>query len=129
MGGQAAARAIGILLGLQCTLNPLMGNPVWQAEIAALPTAEQARAMAEPSVKERILAAAAAEGAGLLSGYERMFELGDPPAYEPDPSTSLAPRAPREGPAPLALTSDRPLQADARSVLSLTTPNQCAVTT
>src|SRR3546814_6382320 len=92
MRGQAAARAIGILLGLQCTLNPLMGNPVWQAEIAALPTAEQARAMAEPSVKERNLAAAAAEGAGLLSGYERMFELGEPPDYEPGPerkSTSL----------------------------------------
>src|SRR3546814_12807952 len=98
MRGQAAARAIGILLGLQCTLNPLMGNPVWQAEIAALPTAEQARAMAEPSVKERILAAAAAEGAGLLSGYERMFELGDPPDSEPDPSTSLPARAARGGP-------------------------------
>src|SRR3546814_17790461 len=34
MRGQAAARAIGILLGLQFTLNPLMGNPAWQAEIA-----------------------------------------------------------------------------------------------
>src|SRR3546814_82301 len=52
MRGQAAARAIGILLGRQCTINPLMGNPVWQAEIAALPKAEQARAMAEPSEME-----------------------------------------------------------------------------
>src|SRR3546814_11131295 len=60
--------------------------------------------MAEPSVKERILAAAAAEGSGLLSGYERMFELGDPPDYEPDPSTSLAARAAREGREPLEPT-------------------------
>src|SRR3546814_713150 len=117
MRGQAAARAIGILLGLQCTLNPLMGNPVWQAEIAALPTAEQARAMAEPSVKERILAAAAAEGAGLLSGYERMFELGDPPDYEPDPSTSLAARAAREGREPLELTYDLLVQDEGRSFI------------
>src|SRR3546814_11922908 len=64
MRGQAAARAIGILLGLQGTLNPLMVNPVWQAEIAALPAAEQARAMAEPAGKEGNLAAAAAAGAG-----------------------------------------------------------------
>src|SRR3546814_934959 len=119
MGGQAAARAIGILLGLQCTLNPLMGNPVWQAEIAALPTAEQARAMAEPSVKERILAAAAAEGAGLLSGYERMFELGDTPDYEPDPSTSLAARAAREGREPLELTYDLLVQDEGRSFIYL----------
>ncbi|HEY9557777.1 MAG TPA: amidohydrolase family protein [Acidimicrobiales bacterium] len=117
MRGQAAARAIGILLGLQCTLNPLMGNPVWQAEIAALPAAEQARAMAEPSVKERILAAAAAEGAGLLSGYERMFELGDPPDYEPDPSTSLAARAAREGREPLELTYDLLVQDEGRSFI------------
>ena len=57
MRGQAAARAIGILVGLQCTVNVLAGNPVWQ-EIAALSVAEQARAMAEPSFKERFLAAA-----------------------------------------------------------------------
>ena len=30
MTGQVAARAIGILLGLQCTLNPFMANPVWR---------------------------------------------------------------------------------------------------
>src|SRR3546814_15855283 len=119
MGGQAAARAIGILLGLQCTLNPLMGNPVWQAEIAALPAAEQARAMAEPSVKERILAAAAAEGAGLLSGYERMFELGDPPDYEPDPSTRLAERATRGGREPPESTQHPLAQDEGRHLIYL----------
>src|SRR3546814_13364948 len=73
--------------------------------------------MAEPSVKERILAAAAAEGAGLLSGYERMFELGDPPDYEPDPSTSLAARAAREGREPLELTYDLLVQDEGRSFI------------
>src|SRR3546814_19705564 len=75
--------------------------------------------MAEPSVKERILAAAAAEGAGLLSGYERMFELGDPPDYEPDPSTSLAARAAREGREPLALPYDLLVQDEGRSFISM----------
>ena len=50
MRGQAAARAIGILVGLQCTVNPLAGNPVWQ-EIAALSVAEQARAMARAELQ------------------------------------------------------------------------------
>jgi len=105
MKGQAAARAIGILLGLQCTLNPLMTNSAFR-ELASLPVPELAKAMADPSVKQRVLDAAAAEGRGVLSGFDRMFELGDPPDYEPDASTSIQARADREGRDPLDLTYD-----------------------
>ena len=112
MRGQAAARAIGILVGLQCTVNPLAGNPVWQ-EIAGLSVAEQARAMAEPSFKERFLAAAAKP----LGGADRMFELGDPPDYEPDPSTSIAARAAREGRSALDLAYDLFAQDEGRTFL------------
>ena len=101
MRGQAAARAIGILVGLQCTVNPLAGNPVW-SEIAALSVPDQARAMREPSFKERFLAAATKP----LGGADRMFELGDPPDYEPDPATSVAARAARTGCSPLSLAYD-----------------------
>jgi len=117
MRGQAAARAIGILLGLQCTLNPLLGNPVWRAEVSTLPVPEQARAMADPAVKERILAAAKAGGPGLLGGFDRMFELGDPPDYEPEASTSIAARAAREGRDPLDLAYDLLVQDDGRTFL------------
>lgn len=116
MKGQAAARAIGILLGLQCTLNPLMTNSAFR-ELASLPVPELAKAMADPSVKERILAAAAAEGRGLLSGFDRMFELGDPPDYEPDASTSIQARAEREGRDPLELTYDLLAQDEGRTFL------------
>ena len=112
MRGQAAARAIGILVGLQCTVNPLAGNPVWQ-EIAALSVAEQARAMAEPSFKERFLAAATKP----LGGADRMFELGDPPDYEPDPSTSIAARAARDGRDALDLAYDLFAQDEGRTFL------------
>lgn len=116
MKGQAAARAIGILLGLQCTLNPLMTNSAFR-ELASLPVPELAKALADPSVKERILAAAAAEGRGLLSGFDRMFELGDPPDYEPDASTSIQARAEREGRDPLELTYDLLAQDEGRTFL------------
>jgi len=105
MRGQAAARAIGILLGLQCTLHPLLTNSAWQ-DLARLPVDEQARAMGDPAVKERILACARADGRGFLSAFDKMFELGDPPDYEPHPSTSLAARAQRDGRDPLELTYD-----------------------
>ena len=111
MRGQAAARAIGILVGLQCTVNVLAGNPVWQ-EIALLSVPEQARAMLEPSFKERFLAVAKP-----LGGADRMFELGDPPDYEPDPSTSIEARAAREGREPLDLAYDLFAQDEGRTFL------------
>src|SRR3546814_15022466 len=46
-----------------------------------------------------------------------MFELGDPPDYEPDPSTSLAARAAREGREPLELTYDLLVQDEGRSFI------------
>jgi N-acyl-D-aspartate/D-glutamate deacylase len=110
--GQVAPRAVGLLLGLQCTLHPLMTNPVF-AEIAALPVAEQASIMRDPGFKERVLAAAAEKpkvrgkvGGGLIGALGRMFELADPPDYEPDLSASIAARAEREGREPLDLAYD-----------------------
>jgi N-acyl-D-aspartate/D-glutamate deacylase len=115
MRGQAAARAIGILLGLQCTLHPFLGNPAYMA-LAGLPVAEQARRMADPEVKRQIIEASRTDG-GLLRGFDRMFELGDPPDYEPDPSTSLAARAEREGRAPIDLAYDLLIRDEGRTFL------------
>ncbi len=116
MRGQAAARAIGILLGLQCTLNPLMTNSAFR-ELAGLSVPELATAMADPTVKERVLAAADAEGRGFLADFSRVFELGDPPDYEPDASTSIEARAQREGRDPLELAYDLLRQDQGRTFL------------
>ncbi|HUF33426.1 MAG TPA: amidohydrolase family protein [Acidimicrobiales bacterium] len=91
MRAQVAARAVGILLGLQCTWNPFLRNPVYQ-EIAGLPVAERAQAMGDPAFKARLL-----EVDRPHPSYGEMFELGDPPDYEPDPSSSIAARAARDG--------------------------------
>ncbi len=109
--GQVATRAVGLLFGLQCTLHPFMTNPVFE-EIAGLPVPEQARAMADPGFKERVLAAAGGDivhgkiGGQLIGMFGFMFELGDPPDYEPDGANSIAARAEREGRAPEELAYD-----------------------
>jgi N-acyl-D-aspartate/D-glutamate deacylase len=95
---QVAARAIGMILGLDNTLNPFMVNPVWQ-RMAGLPATEQATRMREPALREEILGAQrdATErgrlGGGLIHRYELMYELADPPNYEPPPSATIAARA------------------------------------
>jgi N-acyl-D-aspartate/D-glutamate deacylase len=98
---QVGTRAVGLLFGLQCTLHPFLNNPVF-AEIAALSVPEQARVMADEGFKARLLEAAASGkvrklGGGLIGRFEAMYELGDPPDYEPDPGDSIAARAAREG--------------------------------
>ena len=96
---QVATRAIGLLFGLPCTLHPFMNNPVF-AEISDLPIAGQAQAMADDGFKARVLEAESGDkvrklGGGLIRRFEAMFELGDPPDYEPDPTESIAARAAR----------------------------------
>jgi N-acyl-D-aspartate/D-glutamate deacylase len=111
MAAQVAPRPVGLLLGLQCTLHPFMTNPVFR-EVAALPLDRQVAALTDPAFRERVLAAATGEradgklGGRLIGAFDRMYELGDPPDYEPDPATSIARRAERQGLDPLDLAYD-----------------------
>lgn len=60
---QASPRGIGVILGLDTTFHPLMGFPAY-IEVAALPLAERAAALRDPSRKARLLA----EKSGRLAG-------------------------------------------------------------
>ncbi|WP_127783163.1 amidohydrolase family protein [Rhodococcus sp. X156] len=108
---QVAARGIGIILGLDCTLNPFMYNPVWQS-VSHLPLAEQAAQMASSDFRARVLAAQSGEenltriGGRIIGKFDLMFELADPPSYEPDPEDTVARRAARIGCTPEELAYD-----------------------
>jgi N-acyl-D-aspartate/D-glutamate deacylase len=108
---QVAARSVGLILGLENTLNPFMTNPAWRA-IAELTPPEQAARMREPDLRERVLAAHTGEkdrsrlGGTLIQRFDLMYELGDPPDYEPAPADSIANRAARAGVEPVELAYD-----------------------
>jgi N-acyl-D-aspartate/D-glutamate deacylase len=108
---QVAPRPIGALLGLQNTLHPFMLNPVWQ-QVSGLGVAEQAARMADPQFKAAVLAAQTEEipdtliGGPLIHRYGRMFELTDPPNYEPPPGTSVAALARQQGRTPADVVYD-----------------------
>jgi N-acyl-D-aspartate/D-glutamate deacylase len=108
---QAAARGIGVIVGLEASFHPFMGFPSFK-EIAALPLAERAAAMREPARKARVLAERSDPVAGdgtaipplvdiLLARIEqisgRMFPLGDKPDYEPNVMQSFLVRAKQRG--------------------------------
>ena len=92
MFGQVPPRATGILMGLTATLNPFRFHPSYM-EIAEMPLNERVKIMSDPSFKDRLLAE---EGVSInplvdeiVQSYEKMFKLGEPANYEPDPKDSF----------------------------------------
>ncbi|HUF31836.1 MAG TPA: amidohydrolase family protein [Acidimicrobiales bacterium] len=116
--GQVGARAIGVLLGLQATLNPFVGVPAYR-EVATRSLEERVGALRDPGVRATILAQAAEGPPGLLGMLDRVFELGDPPDYEPHPDRSLARRAERQGCTSAELAYDLLLADDGQAFLYL----------
>jgi N-acyl-D-aspartate/D-glutamate deacylase len=89
MRAQVAARAIGILIGLQGSVNPLRGCENYRA-LDGLPLPERVRRLKDPEIRARVLSEYTAKPRLPL---DRVFELGDPPNYEPAPEDSLAARS------------------------------------
>ena len=124
MTGQVAPRAVGLLLGLQCTLHPFLANAAYR-DIAGLPLDERVRLMRDPDMKARIVTEAVGRRAAdrgpsrILDDFDRMFELADPPDYEPEPTASVASQAQREGRDPADLAYDLLLADDGRAFLYL----------
>jgi N-acyl-D-aspartate/D-glutamate deacylase len=122
--GQVAARAVGLILGLQGTLHPFMSKPSYQA-IAHLPLAERVARMRDPALRARILAEPLDAMPGrhpaligtVLSRLDRVYPLGDPPDYEPGPEASVAGRAARLRVDPQALMYDLLLERDGHELL------------
>jgi len=106
---QVQGRPVGLMLGLQGSAHPFITRPSYIA-IADLPYSERAAVMRDPEVRARILSEAPERGHpfinSLAGAYHKMFELGDPPNYEPAPEDSIAARAKREGTSPDEIVYD-----------------------
>jgi N-acyl-D-aspartate/D-glutamate deacylase len=114
---QVAARAIGLLLGLEATLHPFVSHPSFR-EIAALPLAAKVARLREPAFRARLLAESPAPAlAPLVCQYERLFALGDPPDYEPPAERSVAAKAARLGVPAQERALDLLLERDGHALL------------
>ncbi|TFV59228.1 D-aminoacylase [Mycobacterium sp. PS03-16] len=123
---QIYPRPIGLVLGLELSGNPFVLYPSYR-EIAHLPLADRVAEMRKPEVRERILNdTPASDGHPLMfavQAWDWIFPLGDPPDYEPDPSTSIAARARARGVSPLEEAYDRVLDDDGHAMLLVTLAN------
>jgi N-acyl-D-aspartate/D-glutamate deacylase len=111
---QVAARAIGILLGHQATMSPLMASSTARS-LAHLPFEERIEQFRRSEVRDAVLADLAATPNRY--SWAQMFVLADPPDYEPPAETSVAAMAERDGVAPEALAYDLLLADGGRALL------------
>ena len=75
---------------------------------------------ADPAFRDRVLEVErGGDRPRLIGDLDRLFELGDPPDYEPDPATSIARRAASTGVDPLELAYDLLLGDGGRAFLYL----------
>ncbi|MCS5619398.1 MAG: amidohydrolase family protein, partial [Myxococcota bacterium] len=117
MKGQVPTRAIGLLLGLQATMHPFVASATYN-QIAELPLEERITRLRDPETRAKILLEPSPPGlAEVTSSFGRIFELGNPPNYEPAPENSIAARAEALGIAANELAYDLMLQDGGRALL------------
>jgi N-acyl-D-aspartate/D-glutamate deacylase len=118
MTGQVLTRPTGILFGFEISQHPFVDCPAYQP-MAALPLAQGLAALRDPEMRRRLLAEATARTSlsRRVRTWDRIFPLGDPPDYEPAADRSIGAEALRRGLDPAALTYDRLLENDGRTIL------------
>ena len=118
---QVAPRPIGVLLGLQGTLNPFTAHDTF-ADIKDRPLAEKVAIMRQPAFRARMLAETAEKVrnnrlARGIAEFDRIFPLGDPPEYEPPKERAVAFVAQAEGRTAAEVAYDLLLGDDGRAFL------------
>jgi len=117
---QVSSRPTGMLFGLQSSLHPFITHPTYR-ELHELPLTERVARLRQPEVRDALLSERPATenliAVSLMTRWDQIFPLGDPPDYEPAPSTSVAAVAAREGRAPEAVMLDWMLERDGTALM------------
>jgi N-acyl-D-aspartate/D-glutamate deacylase len=119
---QVSGRPTGLLLGLESTLHPFILHETYR-EIAHLPLVERVKRMRDPEVRRRMLSERIDTRppvvALVLSGFHKLFPLGDPPEYEPGPENSVLAIAEGQGRPAAEVAYDLLLERDGKALLYL----------
>jgi N-acyl-D-aspartate/D-glutamate deacylase len=122
MRAQVCGRPVGIMLGLELTLNPFSFHPGYRA-IAGRPLDERVAALRDPGFRARLLAEEPVGHDPLarstLANFERMWLIETPPDYEQTADDTVAAKARRMGAAPAAFALDHLLGNGGRSMIYL----------
>lgn len=118
--GQAAGRAIGVMMNWEATAHPFARHPTF-LELMKLGREERKAALKTPEVRAKILGE---EGQDLDNfakyitlTFSKMFALGERVDYEPSPDQSIKAIAERTGKRPAEVAYDAMLENDCKAML------------
>jgi N-acyl-D-amino-acid deacylase len=120
MSAQVAGRPIGLILGLNTSLNPFSIRSAYKA-LEQLPAAQRLARLKDPEVKRAILNDPVSDALlevlpplsrQIATRWDRMYLLNDPPNYEPEYQNSVAAIAEQKGVAPEEIAYDHVTAGD-----------------
>jgi len=118
---QVFNRPVGIILGLETNHHAFSAHPLYLERLAKLSLEQRVAEMRKPEVREALLASVDRDAHPLVAAttrlWSRMFPIGEPANYEPDPSTSVAAQAAARGIRPEEVAYDMLLENDGRAKL------------
>ena len=115
------ARPVNLLLSWDGTINPFSFHSNY-APLSIMNHEERLAELRKPEVRAAILAEELPLMGDefmdtIIGGYDKLYELGDPPNYEPAPEDSVAARAAASGVSPTEYCYDLMLRNDGRNVV------------
>lgn len=128
---QVAPRGIGVFNGLQCSMHPLMAQPLYR-QIKDLPLESRVRIMRDPEWKKKCLADKPIKLAGpgssvppivdtLIAGIDlvanKFYRLGEKPDYDQGEQGSLGAEARRDGVTTMEKLYDVLLELDGKQLI------------
>ena len=129
VNAQVFPRGVGMIIGHDVSVNPFCLCPSYQA-LGALPFAQKIATLKDPALRARLLSEKPLDPIAPLAVmgryFERMFELSDPPDYEPPLSQSIAARARASNQSAEELVYDLLLENDGHKRLYVILTNYAA---
>ena len=121
MYGQVPPRATGINMGLEVTLNPFTFYPSFY-DLSKKSLEEKVATMRDPKFKKKLLSEQPVSIGNPLveeitQSFNKMFRLGDPANYEPDPDSSFEALAKKQNISPQEIAYDCLLEKEGNALI------------
>jgi N-acyl-D-aspartate/D-glutamate deacylase len=115
------ARPVNLLMGWEATIHPFSYHQNYAA-LSIMSPSRRLQQLRDPAVRQGILDEPLPQLGDafmdtIISGYDKLYVLGDPPNYEPAPEDSIASRAAAAGITPQQFCYDAMMENDGKNLI------------